>query len=338
MKKNVVVYGFGGCFRKYEDIIQSEYNIVAIADRDRKKWGNFREIPIIDPHRINDYRYDFLLVVLETYDYGLTAELVELGVRMDSIKPFFRPGYLKWGDYTASIIQLGSNYGIKIDINEGITFVLRTKTDLVVFDEIYLDNDYRVLAQGKITVIDIGMNVGLASLYYAQYENVEMVYGFEAFSSTYEIASDNISRNSDTIRNKIKTYNYALSNYNGEKILEYITDEPGNMDILHNNKNNTSREMICEKVDIKDAAEVLKPIVDYRGNNKILLKCDCEGSEYDIFNSMEKTGIIESISVFVIETHLGRGEEIVSILAKNGFNVFAPVSRDGRLGMIYACR
>ena len=60
-------------------------------------------------------------------------------------------------------------------------------------------------------VIDIGMNVGIASLFFATLPHVEKVYAFEPFKAPYLRAMDNFKLN-PALSAKIQAYNFGLSN------------------------------------------------------------------------------------------------------------------------------
>ena len=78
-----------------------------------------------------------------------------------------------------------------------------------------------------------------------------------------------------------------------------------------------------EKVQLKDAAEVLASIIkkEQEEGRKILCKMDCEGSEYDVFDSMDKQGLIDKVDVYLIEWHYRDDDSLVDCLTKYGYTV-----------------
>jgi len=171
-------------------------------------------------------------------------------------------------------------------------------------------------------VIDIGMNVGCASLYFAQKENVEKIYSYEPFSENYAGASVNFALN-PTISHKIVPHNFGLGNKNHSQLVNsYIN----------------CRELSNEQVEItiKDAAETLGPIINELEEKNIWLKCDCEGGEYDIFESLDKAGLLSKIDIITMEWHGYRLSFLKEILLRNGF-AFSCTDYLG-IGMIYAFR
>ena len=338
-KDKIAVFGFGDYFKRYEKLIFDTYEVNVIFDNDSKKWGDYKGIPVMKPTSSVDIYFDYILIVLERFDFNIIPLLLQDGFDISVLRPFFRPGYLKIDDYRSSVVSTSGGYGIRIDINDGSAFLLRNWTDFVIFNEIILNADYRlIMPYDNMSIIDIGMNVGLASLYYASNPKVGRVYGFEAFKPTYKLALENFALNGDEIKNKIKSYNYALSNYEGVRKFRYLKEEPGNMGIVAGGTNDGNNNDYMEEVIVKEAGKVLSEILEPAGNTHYVVKCDCEGSEYEIFESLKNFDLLDKISAFLIETHLGRGDEIINVLADKGFKIFAPVSREGRMGMIYACK
>lgn len=343
-KRDVVVFGKGRFFEKHKDFLFETYHIIAIADSDKTKQGMYGSIPVISPSEISKFEDVQVLIVKEQIDFNMVEQLRGYAVDIKRIIPFFRPGYLRHEEYEATFVVMNNgNTAVKIHIEKyGLSFYLRSKTDFVVFDEIYLDNDYRIgipdSKAEKIAVVDIGMNVGLASLFFAKEDRVDVVYGYEPFAETFLMANDNIEANKDDIKKKIQCFNYALGEKDGEKNVKYLADEPGNMSILKDSGSDYSKEGDSKRIVEKEAGRVLKQIFEDNSDKTIIVKCDCEGSEYSIFESMKKYDLIGRASYYIIETHLGRGDEILDSLHETGFSTYAPVSREGRLGIIFASK
>ena len=69
----------------------------------------------------------------------------------------------------------------------------------------------------------------------------------------------------------------------------------------------------------------------------IVLKIDCEGSEYAILESMDGAGMLARCALIIIETHDGRQVEAQNVLTKNGFIWFWQ-RHSKTLGFLYAVR
>lgn len=134
----------------------------------------------------------------------------------------------------------------------------------------------------------------------------------------------------DEVQNKIEAHNFALSDHYGTESFLYVPDFPGGMSILaKHNENGVS-------IEVKDAGDVLSPILK-KIKGKILVKIDCEGSEYEILNSLKKAELFPYIYSFVIETHLGREDEIKRMLKSEGYYFYANKEVNG-LGKLFAIR
>src|SRR5260221_3132548 len=70
------------------------------------------------------------------------------------------------------------------------------------FYEILVRDVYETITDEEIVVIDVGMNVGTAALFFASRDNVKRVYGFEPVPSSCATAEVNFSLND--IGSKIK--------------------------------------------------------------------------------------------------------------------------------------
>jgi len=79
------------------------------------------------------------------------------------------------------------NILIKIDNAE---FKINDEEELFILTEVFLEGTYNLISptNKKIALIDIGMNVGVTSLFYASQEKVEKVFSFEPFTPTFNMA------------------------------------------------------------------------------------------------------------------------------------------------------
>lgn len=100
--------------------------------------------------------------------------------------------------------------------------IVSTDSYYDIFLEIFVNKIYLLppqISMKKFVVFDVGMNRGYASLYFADIENCEHVYGFELLSSTYKWACDNIELN-PYLSSKIDTFNFGLWNKDDEVCIE----------------------------------------------------------------------------------------------------------------------
>ncbi len=93
---------------------------------------------------------------------------------------------------------------------QGITLSARRHDDLFFIGEVFAENVYNFKTDRDVCAIDIGMNVGLSSLMFAQKHNVKEVHSFEPFQATYDRAVRNIALNTH-FGGKIRPHNFGLS-------------------------------------------------------------------------------------------------------------------------------
>ncbi len=214
---------------------------------------------------------------------------------------------------------------------------------VIIVEEIFKNEEYNFDIGTESVVIDIGMNIGLASLYFAARDDVKEVYGFEPFKPTFEQAVFNFRIN-EKYAKKIHPYNYGLGNEDKELILEYYSGAPGRMstvksveEIRPSRKNETKKEV----VQIKNAAKDISSIVERHKDKKIIIKCDTEGSEKEIFESLDSKGILKNIDMIMLEYHFSYDVPLLDILRRNGFAFFKQKTvslETGNFGMIRAIK
>jgi len=208
---------------------------------------------------------------------------------------------------------------------------------IYITKEVFLDEDYAFLFNRDSILIDIGLNRGLASLYFSTFSNIKHIYAYEPFAPTFELARKNLSLN-PVLANKITASNVGLGKSNAILKLPYMPDVTGGM--------STTVE-VCEAqsvvrtemVEVRDAAQELGPIFDRHRNEYVLVKCDCEGAEYEIFERLETGSLISKIDVLFMEYHYRDPMELIATLTRHGFVIRQTVlSKVMNKGYLYAVR
>ena len=79
-----------------------------------------------------------------------------------------------------------------------------------------------------------------------------------------------------------------------------------------------------------------KNINEYKG--KFLVKIDSEGTEYEIIERLEQTGILSRVHAYMIEWHNKGAAPLKNIFLRNKFTVIDHPAGDGdqQRGMLYA--
>lgn len=221
--------------------------------------------------------------------------------------------------------------GVKIDISNV------PHEALGITKEVFLNKDYAVNFSCDAVLIDIGLNRGIASLYFATYPNIKKIYSFEPFKPTFELAKRNLGLNPQ-LSEKIKAFNFGLGKAEVTLELPYMAKATGGMSTTHDvckGEKNIRKEAVV----IKDAAKEIAPILEENKKKHIIVKCDCEGAEFEIFERLNEEKLIGNIDVILMEYHFNKPDRLVTVLTKNGFAVRTKVlSKKMSTGYIYAVR
>lgn len=180
----------------------------------------------------------------------------------------------------------------------GTRFHVNNVEDFQVLSEIFIHNEYNFITGRDKIVIDIGMNAGLASLFMARDPSVREVHSFEPFSLPHARALRNFALNPRTA-NKIRPNQFGL----GEKDeqMEVMVRSDATIGISVRGADAGKPETIR----IKEAAGVIGPLGERarNANMDLVIKMDCEGSEFGIFETLGRHGLLSSINAMVIEWH-----------------------------------
>ena len=182
---------------------------------------------------------------------------------------------------------------------------------------IFCEKEYDFTDTADYLMIDIGLNIGVASIYFAQKENIKKIYGYEPFLKTYQQALKNIEQN-PSCKDKICANPFGLGNSTKEKIIHYNADLPGSMSTV---KDLYADFGISETIQIKSASDVLAPIFAKYHNLKKFLKIDCEGAEEEILANLQHSGILKDVDLILLEWHFGCYAAITKILTDTNFIV-----------------
>lgn len=221
----------------------------------------------------------------------------------------------------------------KSNYNYDIRVLIRSKEDFELFYEIYILKPYSFSTNIKCNVIDVGMNIGYASLFFSSLPNVNKVYSFELVEETFERAENNFRLN-DELAKKIIAHSYGLSIEDNELTIPFAHPGSVGASIINNlTLENDDRSSI---VKVKDIIQVFTKLLE-TDQMPLIVKFDCEGSEYELIDAIESAGLFKHIHIIMIEWHNKGPESIVKCLSKNGFVVFDNlVPAHMPIGFIYA--
>lgn len=193
---------------------------------------------------------------------------------------------------------------------------------------VYLYEEYKYLEVNGKYVIDIGMNIGDSSIYFA-IKGAEKVIAFEPFKKVFMIAKDNIDRMK--LSNKIFPVNAGIGSGNSSIRISDLSET-------------TDISLEEDETGLDIPIYSLDNIIEQCPSFEIMLKMDCEGCEYQAFKTIKMENFAK-IKRIVMEYHHGY-ESLKSLLEKNGFkcSVTKPYKSKNRqnyvfnIGYLYAER
>jgi FkbM family methyltransferase len=220
----------------------------------------------------------------------------------------------------------------------GVSVYLPLRESCYIANEIFANNIYNFSYNIKMMAIDIGMNVGMASLYMAKLPNVLEIHSFEPFRTPFLRALDNFDLNKE-LSKKITPNNYGLGMVN--ETIQVLT-RPGRTIGQTISGFDTG---IPELISIRNAAEVFLALTARAEANQmeVFVKIDCEGSEFVIIEALRKAALLNMVRAIIMEWHKkgsqsGSQAPIVDSLIENNFLVFDHANPTSKGGMLYAVR
>jgi FkbM family methyltransferase len=226
-----------------------------------------------------------------------------------------------------------------IDI-DGVKLIIETSQDLDIVYEIFLLGVYNFIYDRPCVAIDIGMNTGFASLFFANRANVKAVYSYEPFKATYDQALRNFALNPH-LAEKIKAFDYGVGARDEIIQVEYdytVKASVGIAGIDNQLKPFASKQTATADLILKPFTDVFKGITSEYPDIDIVAKIDCEGSEYEIFDALAATGQLGQIKIIVMEWHNQGPDALVKHLQDFGFIIFSRLPLSKNVGSLYAIR
>lgn len=221
----------------------------------------------------------------------------------------------------------------------GVKLHIKHQEDFHIITEVFRLNNYNFVNRGAACVIDVGMNVGIASLYFARMPQVSVVHSFEPFSWPFARALENFALNPE-LSSKIRPNRVGLA-AKSEVTRVRCSESTIGTSIRGNDGPDE------DNISIQEASEALKPIFDEASHSgqAIVLKMDCEGSEFTILDSLHRSNLLVNVKILMMEWHKWwsppekTNQNIVEILSQDGFVIFDFAHLDDpHASMIYAVR
>lgn len=205
-----------------------------------------------------------------------------------------------------------------------------------ILNEVFVNNEYNYNTTENSVLIDIGTNIGTTSLFFSRLGFIKAIYAFEPIVDTFKQAEYNFRLNKNV--SKIKSFkNVGLGMTNHTDTFLFNKRIKGNTGIRGRLSPSYSSNKFVEErqVLIREASCEFEEIFRELNKEKVIVKMDCEGAEYEIIKNLHKSGILNKIDVLLIEWHDQGSNIIEDTLLDSGFYFFSqnlsPIT-----GMIYA--
>jgi FkbM family methyltransferase len=218
--------------------------------------------------------------------------------------------------------------GVLLETN-GVRLKLQDWEELFIASEVFAEGIYNLKRNHSFVLLDVGMNVGTTSLFFARQPACEQVYSFELFPQTAAKARENLSLN-PSLAPKINVSVKGLAARAYKADLDYVPEYKGSVG-MHGLPAYVSGEGLKhERVEVEflDCAQVVQTISSAHPHTDLVCKLDCEGAEYEILTALSAQGLISRFSAFLVEWHVKGAAPIEQILLSHGFEVlsFAPAA------------
>ncbi len=230
---------------------------------------------------------------------------------------------LKIKEFIASLD--GQSSGLIVNI-EGVDLLIKSVIDVHLISNIYIQKVYDYLFTEPTIVVDIGANVGYSAIWFAKNDFVKKVYAFEPVKPTYDQALESVQLN-PSFSNKVDFRNIGVSDRNQTSSILYFKDHHTISSVLFTDprKITTSgKPPSSVTIDLVNVKTIFDEIITYQDqqNCRMVMKIDCEGSEYAIFDKFD-TKIWNAIDVILMEVHGEHYRDLLKKLAYHGFEVFS---------------
>jgi FkbM family methyltransferase len=193
-----------------------------------------------------------------------------------------------------------------------------------IYTHCYLDNFE--------TVIDLGANVGLFSLYMLKKHNCKRIYAVEPTKKAFSQLSNSLSDERNASVHKL-----AIHNFEGKSKIKSVEDNSTISGFIDDVHPYTHHNMNEEEVEVVTLSRFMN---DHNLDHVDLIKIDIEGCEYDVIDSLSDSDLLKS-DRYLIEYHWAKTKNIKKMVDRFkflGFNILnnEDPKFDNDLGFFFA--
>lgn len=230
----IAIFGTGEIYRIIKETVSEQYEIIALFDNDKNKWGNKLDgLKITPPSELKCHKFE-KIIIASSHLKNIAAQLISNGIPQEKF------------DIGANyIFQKNQKNEIKLTLNQqqeiGCNFsaqdsnlfwidqskhkVIATQHNTPTLISLWHSNNLplffelskKYYNQAPGIFVDIGANIGTTTLEATQNENVTNCIAFEPESDNFSILMANIYLNK--LHNKIEAHNYAVGERDEKTII-----------------------------------------------------------------------------------------------------------------------
>ena len=163
----------------------------------------------------------------------------------------------------------------------------------------------------SITLVDVGANIGIYTLYWCSLNSNLRTICIEPFDENYKLLVGNVNMNDFTDR--VKFIKQPLSSQKKYGIYDISDKRPGSSSFKFNSKD------IQDSVNSKLIESLTLDILLNKVVGQKILKIDVDGNDFDILQGAEESLISKDIVSVLIESPEMQQYEIGNFLARFGF-------------------
>lgn len=220
----------------------------------------------------------------------------------------------------------------------GFTIGVHTWGDVDVMHEILVRELYHFSIDRPCVVLDIGMNVGMATLFFAAMPQVQAVHGYELFKPTWIQAQGNFGLN-PVMRTRITSWACGLAKAAGEMQLPYHEELKGVVGLAGPAYSLPDLHVRTETVALLPVSSALDRLQQAHPGLPVVMKMDVEGAEGEILAALAESGRLQELTLLLLEWH-GRPMQmrVEALLTEHGFITVSHPFAGGDVGEMTAVR
>lgn len=226
----------------------------------------------------------------------------------------------------------------------GATYLADNWEEIYILQEIYFSGDYDFAPAQPTVIVDVGANVGFTSIFLADSNPDIVIVACEPLSANFNKALRNIAENPH-LAHRIMIHNIGLYSEDGVQTIISDTGSRGRSSIVIDRTIAPIGTVERATIKVRRVSAFIEGVKELYLNRRIVIKMDCEGSEYPILKTLKADGTIQYISGFIMEWHRLKNQDdgasyIRNFFTHSGFDVclLRRMQLKSEVGMAYAFR